>query len=415
MPLTLHQQLSQSAVRSSSPIGRHLLLDMHYGETSALLMVVMLLQLASYVLWGLYNLSTPANHAFVHVEVILRVMGWLSVSAVLGLIWLALCWTHRREPRWQMTLSIGAVALYVITMVYAGFISGLLAMSLGVILGCAPMLGILIFPPLVIFMAIVVAGVVLCALTWLTVNGSLPYAPLFQEALWSQYPAYARFYVLSQLYFVLPFFVMTVSMAHYLLTQWRSREATILHLSQTDALTGLYNRRTAHLHLLSLLQESQGMPISAVIVDLDHFKHINDQFGHLIGDRALRCAAQSLRSNLRNEDLIARFGGEEFLIIFKGLGCHSAGRIAERCRQQLEQLNIQDETGQRVPVTASFGVACMLSEAHADPDEVLRQADHALYEAKSGGRNRVEVHPCATAIAEQISPEARRQLIRPQG
>jgi diguanylate cyclase (GGDEF)-like protein len=201
---------------------------------------------------------------------------------------------------------------------------------------------------------------------------------------------------------------MILAVAHQFLLQWREREARIHHMSQTDALTELYNRRTAHDLLTQLLSQPQPHPVSAILLDLDHFKLINDQHGHLIGDRALKMAAQSLKNSLRTDDLIARFGGEEFLVVLNGVTCHTARSVAERCRRILSQTTVLNDMGERVVVTGSFGVSCMLSGPDAKVDDLLRQADEALYAAKTEGRNRVVNHSCMLETQQLTHPSARR-------
>ena len=236
----------------------------------------------------------------------------------------------------------------------------------------------------------------------------MSYAPLFADISITQSPSFGIFYFWSQVYFVIPFLILILAVAQQFLMQWREREAHIHHLSQTDALTEIYNRRTAHELLTNLLSQNNAHPVSAILLDLDHFKLINDQHGHLIGDRALKMAAQSLKSSLRTDDLIARFGGEEFLVVLNGVTCHTARSVAERCRRILSQALVLNDMGERVVVTGSFGVSCMLSGPNAKVDDLLRQADEALYQAKTEGRNRVVSHHCALDTQQLTHPSARR-------
>jgi diguanylate cyclase (GGDEF)-like protein len=159
----------------------------------------------------------------------------------------------------------------------------------------------------------------------------------------------------------------------------------------TDSLTGLPNRR----HLLETLSQEWARAarhhghFALVFVDLDHFKRINDERGHDAGDIVLERVARVLRRQVRAEDTVGRFGGEEFLILCPGSGLESAMVIAERIRSRLaaERFNIG---GSSWTITASFGVAAAIpSAAPTDWDETLRRADAALYQAKHSGRDRV--------------------------
>ncbi len=384
------------------------LLALKYSEASALLMCIMLFQLLSYIAWALYNIHDSVNQHFVQVDFAWQVTWILSGFIVIGTGWLFLCVKNSKNERLQMPLSIGAVAIFLIAMLYSGFASGLLAMSLGVVLAGAPMIGILMLPARVVLMAVGSGAVFLGGLTYASVAGYVPYAPLFQDISISKYPEFGIFYFWSQVYFVIPFLVIILAVSQQFLMQWRLREARIQHMSQTDALTQLLNRGTVHERLTEMLQDPARHPISVILLDLDHFKLINDQHGHLIGDRALKAAALSLKQSLRTDDMIARFGGEEFLVVLNGVTCHTAKSVAERCRRTMSQLEVLNDMGERVVLTGSFGVSCLLSGPEVKVDDLLRQADEALYLAKSEGRNRVVAHHCMLEDKGLTHPSARR-------
>jgi diguanylate cyclase (GGDEF)-like protein len=160
--------------------------------------------------------------------------------------------------------------------------------------------------------------------------------------------------------------------------------------AMTDALTGLPNRRRA---LASLARDwaaarRRGAPISAIALDIDHFKAINDAFGHEAGDRVLQAVAQSLRECLRAHDEACRMGGEEFLVICAQTTEAQASACAERLRSRIEALS-DGALPPGIRLTASLGVAVASPGAGGDWNELLRRADRALYAAKKAGRNRV--------------------------
>lgn len=158
----------------------------------------------------------------------------------------------------------------------------------------------------------------------------------------------------------------------------------------TDPLTGLLNRRSLENQAQELFRGRSSFALA--MGDLDHFKQLNDTFGHEAGDRALRVFSRNLRSVLRNEDLVARFGGEEFVVIFPGQSVETATGALERVR---ESLALAVAAGTVPAFTVSFGVA---SSADADTlDDLLRMADAALFQAKRLGRNRVVVDPSGGA------------------
>ena len=144
------------------------------------------------------------------------------------------------------------------------------------------------------------------------------------------------------------------------------------------------------------------------LIDLDNFKKINDTYGHLIGDRVLKAVSQVLRDSLRKKDLIARFGGEEFLLILDGITCNTAEKIAERCRILLMNTVVLNDADEQIAITGSFGVACILTGGQFVLDDILREADEALYRAKENGRNQVVMHACPNERLGLTNPQARR-------
>lgn len=167
----------------------------------------------------------------------------------------------------------------------------------------------------------------------------------------------------------------------------------------TDGLTGCYNRRSFELQLERDLHLATRMrqPLSLIMLDLDHFKHINDRAGHEAGDVALCMLADSLRLELRAVDTAARFGGDEFVIILPQAAAEGAVLVAERLRRQIQELDVPG-FGQ---VTASFGVATFPTHA-SSRDTLVVAADRALYNSKDGGRNRVSL-PTAEACNVDFS------------
>jgi two-component system cell cycle response regulator len=170
----------------------------------------------------------------------------------------------------------------------------------------------------------------------------------------------------------------------------RSDLGTALEMALTDPLTGLYNQRYLRRHLSGLVESGQGRQLSVLMIDVDHFKSVNDSFGHPSGDRALRLIADSLRINTRVFDSLARYGGEEFVVVMPGTGPEEAAVAAERLRSAVEAIEFLPLDGRRVPLTVSIGVACPPIAA-GSPELLLQAADAALYEAKRNGRNRVEM------------------------
>lgn len=172
----------------------------------------------------------------------------------------------------------------------------------------------------------------------------------------------------------------------HLLEQEKARMVEKLaELTVTDELTALPNRRLLRQRLEEETMRSarSGRPFALLMVDLDHFKEVNDRHGHQVGDSVLRECAATLRECLRGSDVVARYGGEEFCVLLPDTSARGARLVAERLRQAVAGLSAP------VP-TVSVGVAT--SEQGGSAEDLIRHADEALYQAKSAGRNRVEVY-----------------------
>jgi diguanylate cyclase (GGDEF)-like protein len=161
-------------------------------------------------------------------------------------------------------------------------------------------------------------------------------------------------------------------------------------LSEVDTLTGVLNRRAMHAHLLTELKraERDDSSVALLMLDLDHFKLVNDTFGHVVGDRVLRRVGRRLRRMARATDRVGRVGGEEFLVILPATGIVHARSFAERLRIAI---GTQPPNPATPKVTVSVGVLVVARPDPADMEENLREVDAALYRAKTEGRDRVSV------------------------
>ena len=178
-----------------------------------------------------------------------------------------------------------------------------------------------------------------------------------------------------------------------------AREALRVQATR-DALTGLWNRAAVVGALGRELDRGgrEGRPVGVVLADVDHFKRVNDTYGHAAGDAVLRELAGRWEAAVRPYDQLGRYGGEEFLVVLPGCDEDDAGQLADRLRVRTAAEPVA-YAGGAVPVTASFGVAVYHGDGPPDPDALLHRADLALYRAKAGGRNRVEAAPCGAALA----------------
>ncbi len=170
----------------------------------------------------------------------------------------------------------------------------------------------------------------------------------------------------------------------------QSKEMKVIRrMAEHDGLTGLYNQKKFR----ELLDQESGRavryrtPLSLVMVDIDHFKSVNDFYGHLAGDLALKTIAGHLKRELRESDLIARYGGEEFAVILPSIGLEEAVAVVERLMETINALIIS-HNGKSFSLTASYGIASLTDYHQPTSESLLSMADEALYEAKNGGRNR---------------------------
>ena len=163
------------------------------------------------------------------------------------------------------------------------------------------------------------------------------------------------------LYFILPILAVCMVLFEILLSQWRHREQLIKQLSQIDPLTNLFNRRSIN-QCLDKLNAAATPNYALVLLDLDHFKKINDHYGHHKGDETLVEVSAVLNQQLRESDVVGRFGGEEFILVLKNTSLEKAEQVAERCRIAIQQLQIFSDEGELIPVTASFGIAISSAE-----------------------------------------------------
>ena len=195
----------------------------------------------------------------------------------------------------------------------------------------------------------------------------------------------------------------------------RHRLAESVELSITDALTGLHNRRYMEGHLRTLVSEAirTSGKLSMLVADIDHFKNVNDTYGHDVGDAVLKEFAVRLKRNTRGVDLACRLGGEEFVIIMPDTDVARAYQVGERLRACVAADNFPISEDQSVRVTASVGIGT-LERPDDTPETIFKRADNALYTAKRRGRNRVVADAALpAAISAVAAPQCARKVTRP--
>lgn len=176
----------------------------------------------------------------------------------------------------------------------------------------------------------------------------------------------------------------------------RSNFGAALEMAFVDHLTGLYNQRYLRRHLEQMLEAARFQTLAVLMIDIDHFKNVNDCFGHQSGDQALRLVGESLKVNTRAIDLVARYGGEEFTVVMTDVLLDDVINAAERLRGSVERISF--EVGRKkIHLTISVGIAYS-NDLTVDPMALVDRADLALYKAKANGRNRIEQYPNADLL-----------------
>ena len=332
------------------------------------------------LIWLVWETYVLLNSEYWHVVNINLLRHKLVINSIFFITLLGLiypCYALQKQAWVKRFLPYIAIGILIISLCYNGYMIGVFSPVTMVVYICLIAVGLVLFERKIVY------AMLIPATGFLTVSGCLsfidviPYAPIFQI---DGQLFLNGFWLLSMLYFVIPILITCLILFEILLSQWRHRERLIQHLSQIDPLTNTFNRRSISQSLEYLHQQDPHNPYAVVLLDLDHFKSINDQFGHHMGDNVLIAVSQELNDQIQKHDLVGRFGEEEFILILKHASLPKAYQIAERCRTTIEALVISNDEGQSIRVTASFGIA--QSHHGLRPQQVLSQADKALLPLK---------------------------------
>lgn len=350
--------------------------------------IFLILTNIQYLTWGQYALHRQDRDRLIDAAImagLTSMVVWMTAGAIaLLLLGLAI---RRKFPN-MLPYQYVTTLYFALTLVISSHYIGSMELSAGVVLLGGPVFGFIVLNRGVVWLAFLASLLLLVVLSYLSASGALPYAPLMKPATDT---ASQLFWTGSGWLFAFPHIVIIVLLADQTLNWWRQREDTIRTMSRTDALTGIHNRRS----IIEMLDKEtarthrHGPPLCTVLLDLDHFKRINDTWGHPMGDRVLTETATLLRNTVRQCDAVGRYGGEEFMILLPDTDLAGASALVERCRARLASLHITSESGERIPVSGSFGLVCNQHYLAASAEALIKEADEALYRAKEGGRNRV--------------------------
>lgn len=341
------------------------------------------------LIWLVWETFVLFNSEYWHVVNVQLLRHKLVINSIFFITLLGLiypCYALQKQAWVQRFLPYIAIGILIISLCYNGYMIGVFSPVTMVVYICLIAVGLVLFERKIVYAMLIPATGFLTFSGYLSFIDVIPYAPIFQI---DGQLFLNGFWLLSMLYFIAPILVTCLILFEILLSQWRHRERLIQHLSQTDPLTNALKRRSIN-QSLDELHHDKNCPYAIVLLDLDHFKNINDQFGHHMGDTVLIAVSQKLGLHLRESDVVGRFGGEEFILILKQSSALKARQIAERCRAAIEDLVIQNENGRAIRITASFGIA--LAADKLKPQQLLDQADKALYAAKASGRNQIKCY-----------------------
>lgn len=330
---------------------------------------------------------------YVNPELAQALLGMYSLHIVV-LVTMIIAATRRRQARndWPLfeNVIIGGFIITVMTSAYATgthFAEGLLLLFLGVnITSALANVEKIRFSYWFVIPTELLMG-------WADFSGATKFAPLMEIPLTdvTGKPLLGWLVVRAVLAGVLSALIYLCILA---VRRWVERENLYREMSTIDGLTRLTNRSSFILRgqeeMARVQRLTTSQSLACIMLDLDHFKRINDTWGHHAGDAVLVTASKIMMENARQYDEVGRYGGEEFAVLLPGVTIETATSIAERLRKKISDAEIIVD-GQQINISASLGVACYPSEGVNDMNDLLKAADSALYQAKEGGRNRVIV------------------------
>ncbi|MGM0563181.1 MAG: GGDEF domain-containing protein [Pseudomonadota bacterium] len=404
MPVNQHRNTAQQSRRHFSEIKLREFLRfktwrrvagsiLEWSSTSkGCLMAVVLFYMATNLFFWLLSLIRREDaEQIIDVEVAHQLLILSALTSGIAIVLFAFGrWLNRVRPDARFFLALMLV-LYSVVLVSFGYYLGILYMPSGALLLTSAILGFLVFDRREILPALLFSMALLVFLAYASALGWLPYAPLISTGGEPAWHLSTPFWVTSNYFFITVLTFASFALMGYIITRWHKREGEVRRLSLVDPLTLVHSRHSILEELAKVWKESRenDSPLSVVMLDLDKFKKVNDTWGHPLGDVVLCAAASTVEDMLREGDSIGRYGGEEFMLVLRDSDEEGAMATAERCRRALTHVEIYSDEGERVPVTASFGVVSNAHNAGESIEALIKRADDALYRAKYAGRNQV--------------------------
>lgn len=382
------------------------LLDWSDSEKCMLLSVMLSIYMLFYLAWHLVTaFFTDFGAQYVSPTGATQVTGVLlfNLSGYLVMIaWAVLLRKTRRQSRFFVHCF---VQFFGVSFLLLGLMFGLYSPITGMVLLGSPLVGFILFGFRPVAWGFTVSTLMVLLLAWLSASGYDIYALYFRADPTAK-DSLSYYWIASTVAFSVPFVTAVLTLVSLLLRRWVSREAQVRAMAVQDPLTGLANRRALFDQFAHEIARARraGEDLSVCVLDLDHFKQINDRYGHAAGDTVLVRVAERLRQILRETDRIGRIGGEEFVLVLPATGRIGAKNVVERCRAVLYDTPIVLDDGTPLTVSASFGVVAAAPDMETTESQLVSRADEALYQAKQRGRNRVEFWSAVTSATASACP-----------
>lgn len=363
----------------------NIILSWHSLTKSCLVMVLGALVYVLWLTWYLFVFSQATTRYWMNESLFYSHLITSLIILIVFILMAWISWKYKNNAWIKKNFPYISIFYFGSALIYGGFNVGILSpATIGGYISLISV-GVVLFDRKIIYSTAIPVTIFVLGCIILSSMELIPYAPLFSQELNGTTLSENQFWIYSMLFLYCPILIFSIILFEILLTQWRNREAQIQSMSLLDPLTNIFNRRSLAQSLNQMQLDVQSYVL--ILLDLDHFKMINDSHGHDAGDAVLKRVAQLLQMHLDEDDLAGRFGGEEFLLVLSNKSLEHAIHIAEQYRQLIEQEPIQFDINNTINITASFGVAS--SDEGVTKEVILRRADQALYLAKKQGRNQV--------------------------
>lgn len=366
-------------------------LEWNAGQRMSLFMAFMSVEIATYIGWLWYVTHSAYAQLYVNVTIAHQLLDASWYILITVWVFSGLFWKFQNHTRLVTVFEIITFVAYSVCAAYVGYLVGEDNIMSAIAVSTAGMLMVLFSKRYLAYIIVALNIVLLFSIMYASHTQLLPPSTFYIGSRQSV------FWVYTYLALCASKVVLILLLTDNILTSLKANHQKIKFISEHDALTGLLNRAKLQDLLAKSLTHHQ--PVAVVMLDLDHFKHINDNYGHLVGDKVLIKVAELLHACTRQADYVGRFGGEEFLVVLPNTSLAEAETLTQRIFDALNELKVLANVHQAVQPKGSFGVTAtnflltknplLKDEPEALVHALLESADDAMYQAKSTGRNHI--------------------------